>query len=164
MVGLTSSPVESLGILCLLIAVLTLFALMSCAGSKWCPVATSTTLYIASSMICGYSAQTLFFGMVPQLLTIIGSVLMFCSVFTMAVARVVQPRRTSADQQEAASAGDSNDAAEIEGIRYLTNFIADELVEVLPLRSSVRHRCNVNVSEPAAEEIGLPGMVLVAAA
>lgn len=165
--ALTNSPVEATGILCSMVTIHVIIALLLGAGAKWCPVATSTTLNIASMMVCGYLVETLFFGLMPQLLTIIGSILMLSSVITMAAARTMQPSRTSAEQEEVVSVGDASDAVEVdlmEDIQSLTSFIAQEFVEVLPFPTSLRQRRGVNVSELPAEEIGLPGMVLVAAA
>lgn len=170
--ALSKSPLEATGIICLLVTELMVYNAMACTGSKWCPVATSTTLYISSMMFCGYLVQTTMYDMAPPLITVVGAIFMLCSVFTMAAARVVQlPRmaaarvvqlpRISPDNQEAGRVDDSNDVMEMDSmmeddIPSLTSFIATEFVEVLPFASSIRQRCNFHISE---EEIGLPGLV-----
>jgi drug/metabolite transporter (DMT)-like permease len=161
----SNSPVQAIGIFCLLITDIIVYSLMACAGVKWCPAATSTTFSIASMMICGYLVQIILYDMAPQLLTVIGAILMLCSVLTMMCSRVVQHRTASGNQQEMVevdgrSLGVDMDLIE-DDIPSLSSFIAHEFGEVVTPSPKIRHRCK---SEPLPEEIGLPAIVLVAAA
>lgn len=76
----------------LLFAALTVILIMSnllaTVASKNCPAALSSTVFTGTQMATGYLLDIIIFRSVPKTLTVIGAVLMFCAVVTMALTRL----------------------------------------------------------------------------
>jgi len=100
-----ASPFEAIGWISVAL-ITTLFSVcLQCAGSVLCPAAVSATVYTAASMVFGYLVQTLLFGMVPSVVTLIGAALMLSAVALMAFADTALFESSSQSDQAALGSG-----------------------------------------------------------
>eukprot|EP00930_Biecheleria_cincta_P042537 TRINITY_DN29274_c0_g1_i1.p1 TRINITY_DN29274_c0_g1~~TRINITY_DN29274_c0_g1_i1.p1 ORF type:complete len:318 (+),score=36.22 TRINITY_DN29274_c0_g1_i1:278-1231(+) len=131
------------------------------AGSKMCPAAVSATVYTASSMIFGYLAQTVFFNMVPQALTIVGATLMLVACALMTVSR--EPRSlkegpapgTDELSLDAPENADGVDTGADDDTESLFSFVASEFADIQPQIDVVRQRRPGKSAQPGAEQLGV---------
>lgn len=97
---------------------LTLTAVVvACAGAILCPVAVSATVYTATTMLFGYTAQILVFGSTPSTTTLVGAALMFAAVVLMALVRAP----AQAGEQEAPTSELAKEASKEEAATPSTN-------------------------------------------
>lgn len=156
-----ASPWTLLALVGASLAITVLAISLDTIGSVACPAAVSATVRTASSMICGYMAQTLLFDMVPEVLTIVGAVLMLAAVVIMASVRVSQrqpPVETETDQHVMSDTGSnvSTDTAK----ESLACFVASEFAEWEPHINMRLRRPSTN-SRPVARTIALGSTVAV---
>lgn len=165
-VGL-ASPLLLLGLVAATLAIVLLAITLDTVGSVLCPAAVSATVRTASSMLCGYVAQTVLFDMVPEVLTVVGAVLMLGAVVIMASVRVSpqQAPSTTEGGQDVTSdviSACSDDTA----TESLASFAASEFAEWEPhVATRLRRSATQSKAVVAARTIGssLEGIAAVAA-
>mmetsp|Transcript_123512 Transcript_123512/g.395062 ORF Transcript_123512/g.395062 Transcript_123512/m.395062 type:complete len:202 (-) Transcript_123512:219-824(-) len=142
-------------------------------GPKFCPAALSATVYTASSMLSGYTAQIVLFGVIPGAYTLGGAALMLLAVFAMALARHSQPKKEAmsptasptADGQQSPldidmSPAPTNDLDNGE-TESLATFIASEFSELSHHERTARRRVGA-ATAPDAQQIGATSVVAMA--
>eukprot|EP00746_Dinoflagellata_sp_MGD_P004777 gnl/MRDRNA2_/MRDRNA2_109242_c0_seq1.p1 gnl/MRDRNA2_/MRDRNA2_109242_c0~~gnl/MRDRNA2_/MRDRNA2_109242_c0_seq1.p1 ORF type:complete len:381 (-),score=62.12 gnl/MRDRNA2_/MRDRNA2_109242_c0_seq1:130-1272(-) len=151
-----ASPLRAVGVLGAML-VLTLGSMSANAGgSRWCPAAVSATISTAMRMVCGYLAQIIFFGVMPDALTIGGAALMIIGVAIMAFAR--KPREGTGGVPGELRSSTSTEAGDEDDKESLASFISAEFVQLEPHLDGkpVRQRRPVQAltSSPSAKVIG----------
>eukprot|EP00931_Biecheleriopsis_adriatica_P109181 TRINITY_DN8343_c0_g2_i1.p1 TRINITY_DN8343_c0_g2~~TRINITY_DN8343_c0_g2_i1.p1 ORF type:complete len:256 (-),score=40.41 TRINITY_DN8343_c0_g2_i1:24-740(-) len=139
-IKLVASPGQAVGYLLLLIAVTIIGNSLASVGAKRCPAAISATLMTSVSMGVGYGAQIAIFQEMPNMLTLIGALLMLLSVVTMAIARIPAP---TADSRSVEVPDISPTPSDTRSARSLASFVASEYAE--------RQQSEVMPAAPASE-------------
>ncbi|CAK9091939.1 unnamed protein product [Durusdinium trenchii] len=112
---------------------------LSMLASKKCPAALTSTVLTGVQMTTGYFLDFVLFHQVPKALTMMGAVLMFFSVVTMALTRL--PHRTAADPTPVGQS--------------LASFAAAEFAE----REEVNERIGSTGIGPRQRASALPGIL-----
>lgn len=78
-----ASPLEAGPLIVILVGLVCFVVTTNTAAGQWCPPAVCATVGTAARILCGYIAEVVCFGTIPDLVTICGAFLMFSCVVVM---------------------------------------------------------------------------------
>lgn len=141
---LAQAPPKTLLLFMALMIAIFLTNILGSVASKKCPAALSSTLMTGSMMASGYLLDILIFRTVPKTLTVIGAVLMFCAVVTMALTRLPAKALEATGSARTPSARSTRRAGSDSS---LASFAAVEFAERCPEEVATELRPRQRVTE-----------------